>query len=244
MDNSISLNQEWQNALESSIYKHARKCRLSSKLKDAIPDGIANVDAYLNTSPKVAWIGKEPYDEVDESREPLIGGWSLTEGFLTNKTWSTRTWQRVIYTMYSLRTGYPYKELGYIHDYPEMGDVMQSIAWINLSKMPGGTTSGDSKFILEYQKYWKSIVMEQLVVYNPDVIIFCNTLDACFSDFFPEGKEVDESVWYSEKECFIDVYKKGRQLLLNAYHPGRPMSSKKEEFYVDSLVKIIRRFFP
>ena len=237
-----------QKEIESEIFRKAKSAGLESDEVAAIPDGVANPKLYLANDefPKIAWIGKEPYDFYDESRIPHRGGWSLTEGFRTNKTWSTRTWRRVIYVMYSLRKRCLYKDLGYIRDYPEMGDVMQSIAWINLSKMPGETSSENRQYISNYQKYWRPIVMRQLQLYQPNVIVFCNTLTDCFYDFFPEGAQMADYVpfvnKYGNEKHLIDIYKKDDKILLDVYHPGRPMSFEMEELYVDKLVETINRY--
>ena len=63
-------------------------------------------------------------------------------------------------------------------------------------------------------------------------------------DFFPEGKEPDECVYYNDSDCFICVYKNGDQLLLDAYHPGARFSEEKKEFYVNSLIDTIRKYKP
>ena len=236
--------------IEKDIYQIAKTKGLVNDEVGAMPDGVANPVAYLSNKdyPRIAWIGKEPYDFYEESRIPHRGGWPLTEGFRTNKTWSTRTWQRVIYVMSSLQEKCLYKDLGYIHDYPEMGDVMQSIAWINLSKMPGETTSTNRRYVADYQKYWRPMVMRQLKLYEPEVIVFCNTLTDCFYDIFPEGAQLFDKVTYVNKngieKHLIDIYKKNNQFLLDVYHPGRPMSRKMEELYVDKLVKTINNCCP
>lgn len=236
--------RKMQDAFEERIYSHAITVGIAQKDKfEAIADGVSNPEAYLSSYPKVTWVGKEAYDGIDEFNNPYGGGWSLTEGFLTNKKWSTKTWRRVIYTMYALRNNLRYCDLDYLRDNPRMGDIMQTIAWINMSKMPGRTTSNYS-YVRDYNNYWKSIVLEQLQLYEPNVIIFSNTFSSCYKDFFPEGKEPDEKVYFKDGDCFICAYKLGKQLILDPYHPGRPMSEEQEEFYVNSLIDTINKYFP
>ena len=190
--------------------------------------------------PRQARVTMEAYDEDG-------GGWSLAKGFINKTDWSTLTWQRVIKVMYSLRNNIPYNQLKDINENPDMGDVMQSIAWINLSKMPGGKSSSDRKYIKKYREHWRIIVLEQIRTYFPDVIIFCNTLDACcFFDFFPNGKQPEEYVYYTDKngqkKRFIDIFKKGGTILLDVFHPARTMSHEMEEQYVDKLVETINKY--
>ena len=237
--------QKKQEEIEDEIYLYAQKCGLANDKIEAIADGVADADAYLSSYPKVAWIGKEPYDSFDEDGNPCDGGWSLTEGFRNTKDWSIPTWKLVIYSMYGLRNNLRYNEMDYIQDNPQMGDVMQSIAWINLSKMPRLSTSSNNKYISDYREYWRPIVKKQLDMYKPDVIIFCNTLAAaCFYDFFPEGKEPDEHIYFNDSDCFICVYRYGDQILLDAYHPGARFSEEKREFYVNSLIDTIKKYKP
>lgn len=247
----ISLNmtptdfQKKQVEIEEEIFSFAKERGLANDKIEAIADGVADAEAYLSSYPRIAWVGKEPYDAVDEFGNPCDGGWSLTEGFRNTKDWSIPTWKQVIYAMYGLRNNLHYNEMDYIQNNPKMGDVMQAIAWVNLSKMPRLSTSSDKKYISDYREYWRPIVQKQLAFYKPDVIIFCNTLaEACLEDFFPEGKEPDECVYYNDSDCFICVYKNGNQLLLDAYHPGARFSEEKKEFYVNSLIDTIRKYKP
>lgn len=229
-----------QEEIENKIYDYAMTAELVGDDIDAMPDGVVNPEKYLSAYPKVAWVGKEAYDEDG-------GGWSLAKGFINKTDWSTLTWQRVIKVMYSLRNNIPYNQLKDIKENPDMGDVMQSIAWINLSKMPGGKSSSDRKYIKKYREHWRTIVLEQISIYSPDVIIFCNTLDACcFFDFFPNGKQPDGHVYYTDKngqkKRFIDIFKKGGTILLDVFHPARTMSHEMEELYVDKLVETINKY--
>ena len=129
-----------------------------------------------------------------------------------------------------------YKDMQYVRDNPEMGNVMKSIAWLNLSKMPAGTTSNGS-FADNYNKYWKLILDKQIELYNPDIIVFGNT----FSSWCGAEKE-DLTFLESIKKdgkCFINVYQNGARILLDAYHPG---IRRNIEFYVDSLIDTIRKY--
>lgn len=65
-----------QETIENAIWHLAEEKKLTTDKIAPITDGIADFEAYLASSPRVAWILKEPYDEV---RDGTIagGGWSI-----------------------------------------------------------------------------------------------------------------------------------------------------------------------
>lgn len=235
-----SVLKSKQEAIQQRIYEIAKKEGLSNENINAIPDGVADCEGYLNTSPRVAWILKEPYDYfLEDGKTPAGGGWLLYCGFLSeNKDWEkNKTWRRIIYTMYGLRNHKHYRDMDYISNSPEMGDVMKETVILNLSKMPARTTS-DHTFALNYEKYWAPILKEQIELYDPDVIIFGNTFEACWPIFVPEDAEPIRI--FKGRKCFIDLYRNNDRLLLYAYHPSNLF---KEEFYIDSLIDTINKYY-
>lgn len=228
-----------QEAIENEIYSLTQKTGLAKDGIDAIIDGVADCAAYLNSSPRVAWILKEPYDDKDPvTGEYCGGGWSLMEGFLKEGVVTNTTLQRIIYVMYGLRNDLRYQDMDWISDNPEMGHVLRDIAFLNLSKMPAGTTSGDRSYAYYYNEYWKPILKKQIELYDPEVIVFGNTFDTCWSQFIDEGTKPVEVIRNDEGKCFINVYKQNGRILLDAYHPGL---RNHVGFYVDSLIDTIKR---
>ncbi len=231
-----------QISLQKEIYTKAKSNGSATNKIAAIPDGVADCAQYLNSSPRVMWILKEPYDYFQEDGTPTGGGWLLYEGFLgEDRDWQKNiTWQRIIYTMYGLRNGLRYGDMDYIRNKPEMGDVMKETVILNLSKMPAQTTSGDYTFAQSYEACWKPILIKQIELYNPQVIIFGNTFDTCWPVFVPEDAKPIARI-PEEGRCFINLYKYNGRLLLDAYHPG---IRSNVEFYVNSIIDTIREFFP
>jgi len=189
---------------------------------------------------------KEPYDDTEDGTAEG-GGWSIQKDcFMKSEgPWPVRTWQRVIYVMYGLRNHLHYASMDYIKDDWSMGKVLREIAWINLSKMPALTTSSDTAVRKAYEQYWKDIVAEQIKLYNPDVIVFGNTLDLCRSSFLDKNDRPIDKV-FCDGINMIDIYKKNGRLLLNAYHPGfisiRGLPGG-EGHYVDSLIEAIEKHY-
>ena len=232
-----------QAKIEEAIYQVPVINGLSN---DAIADGVGDVAAYLSTSPKVAWVLKEPYDETEDGIG-AGGGWSIQRDCFMKSggPWSVRTWQRVIYVMYGLRNHLHYAGMDYIRDDWSMGKVLREIAWINLSKMPALTKSSNTAVREAYEQYWKDIIKAQIELYNPDVIVFGNTLDLCRRSFLDEADQSIDKV-YRDGVYMIDVYKKSGRLLLNAYHPGFiSISGLKggEGHYVDSLIDTVEKYY-
>ena len=232
---------EMQSAIENEISEIAQTIS-----QDVFPiyDGIADYSAYVRCPYKIAWVLKEPYDNNDGTN-PTGGGWSIPRDcFLSeNRKWTVLSWQRVIYVMYGLLNNLSYKQMDYVRNDPEMGEVLKAVAWINLSKMPGHTSSGRG-FADYYHKYWKPIVNKQIDLYCPDVIVFGNTLSTCHDEFLsPEDVPVEDVV--CEGKTILSVYLKGGKVLIDAYHPGiRYLSGVNDSIakYVDSIIDVIRKY--
>lgn len=249
MQNSLLLTEqefsEKQLALEKEISGIAQTIN-----QDVFPiyDGIADYSAYIKCPYKVAWVLKEPYDD-EKDGNPSGGGWSIPRDcFLSeNQKWKVRSWQRVIYVMYGLLNNLSYEQMDYVRNNPEMGVILRSVAWINLSKMPGHTNSG-GEFANYYHNYWKPIVKKQIDLYCPDVIIFGNTLSTCREEFLsPSDNPVPvEDVFCDEKKILsVYVREKDRKVLIDAYHPGiRYLKDVNDSIakYVDSIIDMIRKY--
>ena len=187
-------------------------------------DGVADIQAYLNSSPRVAWILKEPYEG-----KPSEEGWSHPE-FLSrltlNEIDSGLTWKRVNETMFALRNHCSFQETTLVD-----GNYLKDIAWLNLSKMPGKSIS-DDLYIKHYKKYWTDILKKQVEAYDPEILIFGNTFDVCKEDLFPDGFEL------IDRTPIIHIYKSKGRLLLFPYHPG--WWGIDDENYVNPIIKAIQ----
>lgn len=226
-----------QNALQEKMDKIAEQNGLSSKTLSPIYDGVADVNAYLQSSPKIMWLLKEPYDYFnEETQEPEGGGWVLMEDMHREKEKTLnqtlpKTVQRVIYATAGIAMNKDYDNLAYYYQ-PEMYKYLFQIAYINLSKMPAGTRSEDMS---EKYKIWRELLFEQINLYNPDVIIFGNTFSYMKNDFGVTDKD-----HFCQIIDWIDVYKKDHRLLIDAYHPGIICSTKR---YVNTLIEAINKSF-
>lgn len=206
--------------------------RLVGDKEDLAPiiDGVIDVYAYLNSNPRIMWILKEPYDDVDKDGNPSGGGWSLQEALERQMDENVRglvpSYKRMIYAMEGIRHSTQYEDMWYYYE-ENMPQNLQDIVHINLSKMPGLTNSGD---MAEKYELWKDIVSRQIRLYDPQVIILGGTIQ--YVEDFKEKKEVS----IGNYEGYVDVYSCDGRLLLDVYHPACRYSAQK---YVDMLSKAV-----
>lgn len=204
-----------------------------------IYDGIGNIEEYILSNPRIACLLKEPWDEIVDGKAQG-GGWSICDLFnQQNQSWPILTWQRIIYTIYGLRNNLKYMEMDYIRDDHSMGEVLRSIAWINLNKMPAKTQS-DQTYIENFKKYWKDIVKEQLRIYSPNVILCGKVFNACREELFPQAKLL-RTIPGKENMQDIVIYSNSKALLFDVAHPG--IIGKTHEalgYYIDSINEAIR----
>lgn len=199
-----------------------------------IKDGVCDFEGYLESNPKVMWILKEPNGQCPNG-ELEEGRWSIVKDSFRDDIEGTAkqlTWQVIIYVMHGYLNGLMYDDMEYIHNNIEMAKVMQRIAYLNVSKMPGYNTS-NKKHIEQCYNRWKPILDKQIEIYNPDVIIFGYTFDHFRNHFKDKGLEQIGNI-----PDWIDVYKSHNRILLDAYHPSR-----KGREYVNTLIKALNTYY-
>lgn len=221
-----------QNEINDAIYALAKELGFSN---EPITDGVCDFEGYLNSYPKVMWILKEPNGQCSNGKLE-DGGWSIPEESFKNDidgVIKVQSWQPIIYVMYGYQHGLMYNDMEYICDNKDMAKVMQSIAYLNVCKMPGYNTSSKDG-IEQCYRQWKPILDRQIETYNPDVIIFGYTFEHFRNDFENQGLEKIDNY-----PGWIDVYKCADRILLDAYHPAR-----KGQEYIDTLIYAINNYYP
>lgn len=221
-----------QDAISEAIYAHAKELGFD---KEPITDGVCDIEGYLKSNPKAMWILKEPNGQLANG-ELEDGGWSIVEESFKNDIEGVvkqPTWRTIIYVMYGYQNGLMYDDMVYTRDNNDMAKVLQKIAYLNASKMPGYNSSNDNNIEHCYTQ-WKPILERQIETYAPDVIIFGKTFEHFRNHFEKHGLEKIDNF-----PGWIDVYKSGNQLLLDAYHPAR-----KGKEYIDTLIEALNKYFP
>lgn len=176
-----------------------------------IYDGIVDLKKYNNAQYKIMWILKE----VSGSNNK--GGWDICEDFLKdNKFKEYSRWKAtlapIIYASYGILHELP--TWGKLPEVEDISSILEHIAYINLKKTHGGTTSHMPTIKKAYSES-QELIHCQIKTYKPDIIIGGKTLDILYPYFNISDAdlhtEVDDS-WYSISE--------GR-LLIDAWHPAQ-----------------------
>ena len=227
-----------QTKMHRKIKKYAEDNHLTKRkpILEPIYDGVADISAYLNSSPRIMWILKEPYAEFTESGKPKGGGWKFTTHFKNYKNvWHDQDmWKLMIQINFAIRNHLKWSELDFIEYNPEMAEELKKIAYINVGKMPGYPES-PLPHMQECYNIWEPILKEQIELYNPEVIIFGYTFYLFYDYFQIEEKPITTVAGNLNS----NVYKKKNRILIDAYHPSRKggENSSLGKDYVTSIVK-------
>ena len=173
--------KELQNDMSEKINRRARELGLFNDKCEPVTDGVTDIDEYLKSSPRIMWVLKEPWDDIDENGIPCGGGWDMSELFEKDDAWKNRSWQPIIYVSYGIINRCLWKDMDWIRDDTSMAEVLKKIAYINVSKMPGYTQSDSEKIWWAYTN-WRDILLEQIKMYKPQIIIFGYTFELFKND--------------------------------------------------------------
>lgn len=205
-------------SLNYEIIDYYKPFETDEPKRKIIRDGIVNIENYYDSNPKIMWILKEAYDEVDN----MGGGWSLVEDLDTrratgvNRT-SWQTFDKIIYTTFCILNEFiQFEEIPYKADDIRLCSVLKNIAYINIQKLPATKTS-DDKLIEQALIKHKDILLKQINTINPDIIINCSmqNIRKAF-----DGK-LNENIIYSQ-----------------SYHPANRRRSTKD--FVNKIVAQIK----
>lgn len=224
---------EKQNEIHNQIASVARANGLTTATTEPIYDGVyvpansptdtTHMENYLR-GPRVMWVLKESWDETDGGVSG--GGWTVYHAFDDHGATGIKTWKVMAYALYGIRTGTRY------NDMPEadarMLDLLKDVAYVNVSKMPGGTSSNASAMARAFST-WRPTLEAQIAAYDPEVIIFGGTFGLC-SIMFTGRKS------FGHEGCHVC----GGRLLIDAHHPNQRSIGWAE--YVDGIAVPARKF--
>ncbi|AWM32108.1 hypothetical protein DDQ68_04435 [Hymenobacter nivis] len=207
--------------------------------RSVIYDGAVNAGRYLQSSIKMAWLLKEPYDEANGKG----GGWTFTGLFdrddLYNSTFKMPhkvTWHPIIYATFGIINGFTrWDDMPFIRHQPLMCDVVRSIAIVNAQKLPalGMTRTQFSHIADSYNKH-KDLLHEQINLLSPDIFVFANTFWLYQRALGLEGVE-------PQRKASIAYYMKDGKLYIDAYHPAQ--TKVKRQVYVDDIVEAAEEWY-
>jgi len=206
----------------------------------AMPDGIINIDKYLNSKYKILWILKEPYDALDDDGLPSGGGFSIDEALNLKENGtqfgrSSMTYLPMIHTSYGILNDFLYwDEFLYADKSLEVFQALKSIAYINVKKIPGKTQSSSTEIQNAY-KINRDLLLKQINLYNPDIIIGGNTLHYFFKDLnIPENM--------LERNGSLRYITLGKKLYIDAYHPAQRGNVATKEIYSNEIIETVAKW--
>lgn len=169
-------------------------------------DGIVNEEKYFKSNLKILWVCKEPYDK----REDETVRFSLRDEINSSPQvyYTIKVMRRIALASYCVLNNATYQQA--LADI-DVSLALQSIAYINLSKLPALTnSSGRDKYFSNVYNKCKTVLLRQITEYKPDVVIFGGTCYHFMEDLglnFKNGINLDyqqRSVFYHNDKIFID----------------------------------------
>lgn len=206
-----------------------------------ILDGVLNPELYLKASPKILWVLQEAYDTKGKR-----GGWRMSElidRFVKEKGFgATRpTWEIILYVSWSIlnRKNDSLMRWSLMPDHdkqPEIISTLYNIAFINVKKLPNVVDSRSRKTAIA-QAYGnnREILYAQISAYQPDIIIFGNTMTYFYDHLVQEGLIVKHSP-------DTNYYVNGEQLLIDVYHPAYRRTRGQRERYCDEILEVTEQW--
>lgn len=215
-----------QEKLHEEITAIAKNKKLYANPYKPIYDGVGNIPAYINSPLRIMWILKESYDR-DKQGNIGFGDWCVYEPFYADDAWTIMTYKALTYILYGYKNNLSWETLPNIRDHKDLIKILDSVAYINLNKMPAKQHSQSYDYDI-YEQYliWKEIINKQINVYSPDVIIMGGTKR--FFDFGENKLSLVKTLGEVKK---VEIYKYGNQWLLSAHHPSRYTGE-----YIDGLI--------
>jgi hypothetical protein len=227
-----TMSKEQLETLENEVNAELKQMAVAERsIHDPITDGVVDIDRYLSSSPKMLWILKEPWEDLEDGEGG--GGWSVTKDLVAKGQFGDRgTYASMAYVTYSVFNNYTnYSDIPYVTKDSKVGESLKNIAYINVNKFPGKRTSSPANVEFYYRRN-RNVLKRQIDTINPDIVIGGNTLHLFFDDFGLKSDEFKSEG--SASFCCQD----GR-LYIWAYHPAQ--WSVKKCAYVDDIVTVIKK---
>jgi len=151
------------------------------------------------------------------------------------------TWTPIGYISYSLigKKFLPYEKLIELmeKDKNTVMNSLKNISYINVGKMPAKfQAKSPYKIVKEEYKIWAPILLWQLLKYDPDVIIFGNTI----SHFWDDLRFSDKDYRKFKNGNYIAKYGK---LFLDVYHPAVRGGIISQEDYYSGIINSVKRYY-
>lgn len=218
---------------EKKIIQEINSVKWNGREINPISDGIISIDDYFNSEIKILWINKEVNSTEEDAdwnlREAL---YELREDNRVSKGWAN-TFNPIIYIIYGIFNKKNWAEIPDTWVEPEIIEYLRKIAYINVKKIPGGSTANWNELV-DFHNKFGYILEKQIKLYKPDVIIcgytyeiIKETLNQIYEKTSSQKFEIDDknkdNIFYYNNEI----------LIIDAYHPN---SRKNKENYCNGII--------
>ncbi|WP_027075706.1 hypothetical protein [Maribacter antarcticus] len=191
--------------------------------KPPIFDGIVSEKDYEKAEPKILWILKDANSTGEEESYDLRDAINnLKTEYGIRKGWE-KTFSNIIYVTNGILNQTEWENMPYPKDEPSIINVLKQIAYINIKKVGGGSKSVESELNEHFLKS-KELLINQIVEFNPDVVIFGNTYR-----FFKNDLGLNQMNIFGTCHAIA----KADRIYIDAYHPNARIAGK--EYFEDIL---------
>lgn len=215
--------------------------KIEASGENTIVDGIINIDKYLSETTKILWIMKEPYsDEVNWNYQEYLSVNDIEAKIGTrNDTLKYRVFVKLFNASYCiLRDISSTTQLPKVTEKDVYG-IGESLAYINIKKTGGGSSSKDNEIHDAYSKN-KELLLIQIKTYSPNIIIFGNTLGYfSMNDLKEIGWDLPNA--HVERTKLSSAYfVAADKLCIHAYHPSYWVISN--DNYCSDFISVIQKW--
>ena len=208
------------------------------KYEYVIQDGIVDIKKYLSSTFKILWILKEPHDKGEHGKfdmRHLLQGAKSKNGLNPNMK---STFTNIIYSTYGILNDFTcWNDIDDFRNNHDLIDVLQNIAIINIRKLPGKNKSNEKEIANNYQKY-KSIILKQIDVYDPDVIIGGGTIHHLYTDLKLSESEKKILIKFNNIKNHPKAYFTAKnKIIIETCHPNARV---KHEQYCDNIINGVK----
>lgn len=200
-------------------------------------DGIVNVERWQQQEIRPLFVGKERYELGDDEETQAHQELNDTPGEVC---WaSPRTWYTTAYVSFGLQNDFvSFNQMPRFQDDDRIVDSLRTIAFINVGKYGGDKTTAWERLNDLYNQN-RSVLHEQIALYQPNVIIGWSTLEFFKNDEAFADRLVKENQWTNHDA--VESWVANGKLYIDAYHPV--YRGVNRERYVDSIMAAVKAHF-
>jgi hypothetical protein len=229
---------DFESEIKRLIEAEQKICRLVDEvyidergLASPIYDGVIVPALYLKAPKRILWILKEPWDGVNSSG----GEWSLSKCLAEKPVseLSQSTFHPIIYITYGIfKNVAEYNKMPRVKDMDNPEDLLRSIAFINVKKLPGVTRGAYSPTIMSWYGKGREIIKRQLEAYQPDIVFGCSPhFPSIMEGLIPELKKAIKT------SGSADYASSGSRIYVHVHHPGQTQNGRAK--YVDDALAAV-----